>query len=366
MGMSRHFLRPEAQARFNDARLEALRAAARVAVEESCEFIVVAGDAFESNQVATETLLRTLEALKTISMPVFILPGNHDAFDAGSIYRRPAFRDRKPSSLLILEDSTPREALPGVEVVGAPWRTRRPLEDLARRALSTLGPPAGLRLLVAHGAVDKLNPDPNDPALLRLGPAEEALRRGHVHYLALGDRHSTTEVGSSGKIWYSGAPEATDYGETDPGNVLVVELSGAGASVTPRRTGSWRFQREAWSVDGDLDLERLRARLDDEPQKDRRVLKLDLTGTLSLRQASALEELLEEARSLYAAIECEERHRDIAVLPDDEDFSSLNLSGFARAALDRLRSAASGPSGGPARAARDALQLLVRLCRRAT
>ena len=47
-----------------------------------------------------------------------------------------------------------------------------------------------------------------------------------MHYVALGDKHSRTEVGSTGRVWYSGSPEVTNYDdiEPDPGHVLVVDV----------------------------------------------------------------------------------------------------------------------------------------------
>ena len=50
-------------------------------------------------------------------------------------------------------------------------------------------------------------------------------RRALSHYVALGDRHSTTNVGTTGRVYYAGAPEPTDYDETDPGNVLIATLA---------------------------------------------------------------------------------------------------------------------------------------------
>ena len=43
LGMKRRFLGEEAQARFDEARFEAIRRIGRVAHEESCEFVVVLG-----------------------------------------------------------------------------------------------------------------------------------------------------------------------------------------------------------------------------------------------------------------------------------------------------------------------------------
>ena len=89
-------------------------------------------------------------------------------------------------------------------------------------------------------------------------------------------------------------------------------------------------------------------------------MKLVLRGTISLTESAQLDELLARHRDLFGAIEEWERHTDVVVRPDDDDFADLALGGFAQVALDRLRTAASG-GGTEAGGARDALALLIRL-----
>ena len=83
LGMTRHFLSEGAQERYSQARFDAIRTMGRVAKDEKCQFMLVCGDAFESNQVDRKTVARALEALKEVPVPVFILPGNHDPLNRG-------------------------------------------------------------------------------------------------------------------------------------------------------------------------------------------------------------------------------------------------------------------------------------------
>ncbi len=366
LGMTRHFLGDEAQAAFTHARLEAIRHIGRIAVEERCELVAVAGDVFESNQVDRKTVARALEALAAIPLPVYLLPGNHDCLDAASVYRSPTFVQRCPANVHVLGDASPVPVRPGVEVVGVPWKSKRPLSDLVAGGCASLEPMAGgTRICIAHGMVDALSPDRDNPTLINLRAAEALLGSGRIHYLGLGDRHSLTKVGESGRIWYSGSPETTDHDEEAPGHVLVVEVEGDRKRAMPHRVGTWRFERKRFDLANDADLDLLEAWLKGAADKERTVLKLGFTGTLTLRGAVRLESILDEARDLFAAIEDPERHKDLAVIPEDEDFSGLEVSGFARAALDSLRARAAG--GGPdAVAARGALSLLVRLVRGAS
>ena len=105
LGMTRHFLSEEAQARFTDDRFAAVRELLALARREGCLFAVVAGDVFETNHVDPRTVKRALEALRGAALPVLLLPGNHDPLDAGSVYRSRTFRDHRPPNVRVLEDA---------------------------------------------------------------------------------------------------------------------------------------------------------------------------------------------------------------------------------------------------------------------
>ena len=363
LGMTRHFLSAEAQARFSQARIAAIETLGRLARETGAGFLVVSGDVFETNQVGPQTVRRTLDALRTVPVPVFLLPGNHDPLDAGSIFRSPTFTAGKPDHVTVLDDTTPRAVpgVPGVEVLGAPWTSKRPLRDLVAAAVEGLvADPDHARVLVAHGATDDLIAFGN-PAAIGVRDAETALGDGRIAYLALGDRHSTTRVGTSGRIWYAGAPEPTDYDETASGNALVVDLLADGScAVTTRSTGTWHFVRPAFDLDGPRRLGDLVDFLDGLPVKAQTIVKLTLIGTISLSEDARLQDLLEHHRDLLGGLEQWERRTDLVVRPDDDDFDNIVLAGFAADALASLRATAA-LSGADADAARGALSLLVRL-----
>ena len=79
LGMARHYLGHDAQARFSAARLDAIEQMAQLATNEQCEFVVVCGDVFESNQVQRQVLVRAFEKMAAFpQLTFFLLPGNHD------------------------------------------------------------------------------------------------------------------------------------------------------------------------------------------------------------------------------------------------------------------------------------------------
>ena len=361
LGMTRHFLRGEAQARFNDARLNAIEQMGNIAINEGCEFVVVCGDVFESNQVERQVLTRALERMGAFPKVTFyLLPGNHDTLDAASVYRSKTFAERQPANVKVLDDSSPMQAVPGVELIAAPWRNKHPTTDLVAEACRGLAATHAIRIVVGHGAVDSMSPNPDDPRLISVKGLEGKVEAGLIHYVALGDRHSTTDVGSTGRVWYAGAPEPTDYDEIEPGNTLVVDVDANCVSVERRRVGTWEFASRDWQIGGDADIDALEEWLSSLANKDRCIVKLGLVGQVSLVQRVRLDGILEHNRDLFAALEYWERRSDLVVVPDSLDVDRLGLSGYAEKALTELGEKAKSESE-DAMVARDALALLYRL-----
>jgi DNA repair exonuclease SbcCD nuclease subunit len=349
LGMQRHFLTEEAAPRFAQARIDVLRTIGQLAADQECAFVVAAGDLFESNHVDRRTIARTLEALESIPVPVYLLPGNHDPLDAGSIFISKAFADHLPSHVHLLD--APRTAVPGVEVVGAPWPSKRPRRDLVAETLEGLEP-GPLRICVGHGIVDRFAPDADAPETIRLDPVRRALDDGRIHFLALGDRHSVTEVAP--RVWYSGAPEPTDYDETAAGQVLIVDLDEERCAVTAHPVGRWEFVERAFELDTPESIDALADWLEEHPRKESTVLKLRLRGSLRLRDLQRLEQALQRAHDLFAGIQ--ERRAELICVPDSVDLTELGLTGYERATVEAL-----AELGRESETARDALSLLYRL-----
>ncbi|GAA3947616.1 exonuclease SbcCD subunit D [Allohahella marinimesophila] len=358
LGMTRAFFTEEAAARFSQSRIDAIEQLGVLATSHSADFIVVAGDVFESNQLSRTTVLRALEALKSLPVPVFLLPGNHDPLDGSSIFLTPEFLSAAPHIVVLKDDEpVPVPGLSDVEVVGAPWRTKHPSTDLCARLLSRLEPSdTALRVGVAHGQVNTLSPDATRPEIISLSAAEAAVQDGRIHYLALGDRHSVTSVGSSGRIWYSGAPVATAFDEVDPNKALLVDLSEAECKVDVLNVGDWHFIAEHRHLNGAEDLKLLAEWMSSLRAKDRTALKIGLTGTISLHCAAELDQLFDTQAELFASLSRRERTSSLTIVPDELDEDSLALTGYALEAWrDLQRAAHSDP------VAEDALRLFYRL-----
>lgn len=370
LGMTRHFLAGDAQPRYSAARRDAVAGLGALAAEVGAEFVVVSGDVFEHNQLPLTVIGQSLEAMRAIGIPVYLLPGNHDPLDASSVYTSALFAAERPDNVVVLDRAGVHQVRPGLEIVAAPWRSKVPTTDLVADVLDGLPAAAGTRILVAHGGVDVLDPDKDKPSLIRLATLDDALSRGAVHYVALGDKHSLTQVGDSGRVWYSGSPEVTNFDdvESDPGHVLVVDVDetdprGA-VSVTARDVGRWRFVTLHRQVDTSRDIADLDVNLDLMTDKDRTVVRLALTGSLTVTDRAALDACLDKYARLFAWLGLWERHTDLAVIPADGEFSDLGIGGFAAAAVEELVATAREEDSATAVDAQAALALLLRLADR--
>ncbi|CAN5869042.1 exonuclease SbcCD subunit D [soil metagenome] len=367
LGMTRHFLGGEAQPRYSAARRDAVAGLGALAAEVGAEFIVVSGDVFEDNQLAPRVVSQALEAMRAIGVPVYLLPGNHDPLDASSVYTSALFTAECPDNVTVLDRAGIHEVRSGLQIVAAPWRSKRPTTDLVAEVLADLPADGVTRILVAHGGVDILDPDPTRPSLIRLAPVRAALDSGAIHYVALGDKHSRTEVGDGGRVWYSGSPEVTNYDdiEHDPGHVLIVDIDeadpGKAVTVDARHVGRWRFTTLRREVDSSRDIADLDLNLDLLPDKDRTVVRLVLTGTLTVTDRAALDACLDKYARLFAWVGLWERHCDLVVVPADGEFADLGIGGFAASAVEELVATARASAHEDSQDAQGALALLLRL-----
>jgi hypothetical protein len=249
-------------------------------------------------------------------------------------------------------------------VVGAPWPVKSPVRNPALDVLESLSAPTGVRILLAHGGVDVLGGEFDQATVLRAADLEPAVETGLVHFVALGDRHSATPVGESGRIWFAGAPEPTAYVEDNPGKALLVDVDAEHVQVEQRQVGRWRFRREVFDVAGEQDLDAVQRWLDEPDDKPRTIAKLALRGSLTLRERTRLDQALAEAAETYGALESWQRHADLVTAPDDEDLDAMEVGGFVADAVAELREIAQADTEDREDAS-DALALLYRTVVRA-
>ena len=128
------------------------------------------------------------------------------------------------------------------------------------------------------------------------------------------------------------------------------------------KIGHWNFIENLVDLNTEADIESLRKSLEDIPNRERSIVKLDLKGSITLSMYEVLQNILLAAKEVLAGSVINEDN--ILVIPNDTDFTTLGLSGFADTTVQRLRQMIN--QGGPQSAvARDAFMLLLRLIKEA-
>ncbi|MCS4169385.1 DNA repair exonuclease SbcCD nuclease subunit [Salinibacter ruber] len=345
-----------ARSKLREAREDVIGRIGDVAGEHEVDFLLIAGDLFDDNTVADDVVSRTCERLSGISVPVYILPGNHDfAGSPSCVYQRDPFRSRKPNHVHVLDRPQPTgvEADAGEDVIilPAPVRRRNERGDPTSHITSDFGreeAPEALRVGLAHGGVEAFGAG---DAASRIDPgrAEEA----ELDYLALGDWHGTMQAGP--RTWYSGAPEPDSFTQNDPGNVLVVEIeSEEEPSIEKVPTGTHKWLRKEETLRSREDVEALRRWFEGLEDPLSVLVRLELSGTLGMEAARKLDKVKERLEDIVLKV----RHRgEVRPKASEEEIESIASDGYVGDTVESLR-AVSEAGGEKADAADRALQLL--------
>jgi DNA repair exonuclease SbcCD nuclease subunit len=352
-------------AKLRELRLEAITRIGDLAQSERVDVVVVAGDLFDANTIDDRVVVQAMTRFADITLPVVVIPGNHDHCSGpSSVYHRASFRDARPSNVTVLETRDPHVMLDGrALVLPAPLLQRHEVADTTAHITRDLGrdlAPDAIRIGLAHGDVIGFKRDDEGDSTNFIEPARATI--ADLDYLALGDWHGMKRIGD--RTWYSGAPEPTGFKQNDPGYALVVEIAahGAPAIVTPHRVARTRWVVHEAELHADADVAALEAWLRALEAPLDSVVKLDVRGALSLADGERLDAILAraEAQLLYL------QHTGARVVPlaSDEELASIARDGYVKDAVDRLREIAQG-GGDAARRAALALQMLHRMHREA-
>jgi DNA repair exonuclease SbcCD nuclease subunit len=315
---------------------------------------LVAGDVFDAQTVSDRTIRRVFNATKGFSGPWVMLPGNHDAALAESVWTRARRLGAVPANVhLVLEPGVFDLEPQGLSILCAPLTQRNTYGDLTEPFGGYESPEGFPRIGLAHGSVQGLLSDDIDSTNPIAPDRAEASR---LDYLALGDWHGTKQINE--RTWYSGAPEPERFRNNEAGNALIVEVSETGAppAVTCIPTGryQWHQWRETLAVQSDLD--QLLERLNTLPES--AVVDLRLEGSITLAGEETLSKALSVAEARFRSLRCERSGLQLA--PTDEDIASLKADGYVGEVIESLREQQEGTQDD---AARDALAILAGLLR---
>jgi len=341
-----------------EARFAAVERLAALAAREQVDAVVVAGDVFDAQTVSARSIRRLFNALQGYAGPWVMIPGNHDAALAESVWTHAARLGALPPNLhLALVPRVVELPAASLALLCAPLTQRHTYGDLTEWFDSATTPPGWLRIGLAHGAVQGVLAEDIDSAN-PISPSRAESAR--LDYLALGDWHGTKRIDE--RTWYSGTPEPDRFKANDAGQVLLVTLDAPGGTplVEPVRTGQFLWRQRVHDIRVTSDLQVLIDTLAQAEPND--VLDLTITGVVDMVDNGRLLAALGNAE---ARVRCLRRNlSSLRLAPTAEDIASLHADGYLGEVIQELRDeglvAADGDVN-PARRSQDALAILTGL-----
>ena len=311
--------------RLREARHGAIARLAQAARAGGAGVVLLAGDTFDAETPAPETLRQALRAMgEEGDLTWVLLPGNHDSLAASELWRRIA--QDAPANLWAITDDAPVELAPGHWLLPAPCTQRRPGRDLTE-AMSAPTPEGARRIGLGHGAITDFSGEEGATGII---PPDRAARAG-LDYLALGDWHGQMRVGP--ETWYSGTPEPDGFKHDAPGRALLVTLDGP-AQVMPAETAQFRWMRPALDLlPGEDVAARLAAVLPVARARDH-LVRLTATGRLPLADRAALEAALDARAPDFGWFVADLSALAVEALPQDLD--QIDRAGALRQAAEVL------------------------------
>lgn len=334
-----------------EARFAAVERLAALAAEHKVDAVLVAGDVFDSQTVSDRTVRRLFNALSAFQGPWIMIPGNHDAALAESVWTRAMRLGAVPASVRVAVQPQAL-AFPesGFAILAAPLTQRHTYTDLTEWFEDAETAPGLLRIGLAHGSVQGIlaeDIDSTNPI------AQDRAARARLDYLALGDWHGTKRIDA--RTWYSGTPEQERFKANDAGQVLLVEIEAAAAEprVNAVRIGQFQWQALEKVITVPSDVDNLLASFDQISAAD--VINLHLSGQVDLashqRVRAAMGEFEARARSFTVDMST------LRLSPTAEDIAALKADGYLGEVIAELRD----QQGDEAELAQNAMEILTGL-----
>lgn len=315
---------------FAQWRLDAARRVFDLASEKKADFVVVAGDIFDSESPSPAMMKAAVEILRDAPVPTYLISGNHDPLIEGSVWFNPTFADAL-SGVKNLHLPRGGEALQinngDAVLYTCPVTAKHTRHDST--AWIPDAPRGGnqARIALAHGGWKGYWQSSEDSSLNSID--DRTAQRCGLDYLALGDYHSFTPANhpaAAERTYYSGTPEVSARDDARAGHALLVEIEKPGAvpQVTPHAVG--RAQCFNW---GDIQLrtgdglKNLQAQFEKIENQETAIVRARISGVVSHSEWRDLNEWINELREKVLGADV-----DVARLltePTAEDFLSLRL-----------------------------------------
>lgn len=324
-------------------RFEAAQRVFDLAVEKKADFIVVAGDVFDTGTPAPSVIQRAVEFLRDAPVPTYFISGNHDPLAEGSVWINQTFQGALETvpNIHIAYESEPISVRDGDALLfPCPVTAQHSREDATAWIPSAERSADQARIGLAHGHWKGYWQSQQSSEFNSID--DRTSERCGLDYLALGDYHSFTPAdhhATLARTYYSGTPEVSAYDDARAGHALLVEIEKPGSTplVTPLPTGyaqcyNWG-QVRLQPGDG---LSALQSKLDAISDRETALVRAQFSGIVAQSEWKELNEWLSLLRE--SVLGADINTTQLLTEPTRSDFASLNLEAPEQQLLELLDS----------------------------
>jgi DNA repair exonuclease SbcCD nuclease subunit len=349
--------------RLREARLATLKRTLELAVKNEADAFLIAGDLFEDNQVNDTLVTTTVDLFRAFpSLPIYILPGNHDPYTGPDcVWHRKAFQNG-PANVHVLRESGVTDLGSNLYLLASPLHQKLSTTDPSLKLVELAAslPVDAIKIGLTHGALAiEGKHQPNDFPI-----ALNAATRAGLDYLAIGHWHNWLPDTDGGRIVMSGTPEPDRFANDASGHVALVEIT---AHDQPIRVQPLPVATLAWrSLSFDfLTAEASRATLSATlaelaPTAETTVLRVTLSGVASPAALAEIRTWLDPLLSTFLVGQLNDRTRIALSSIEIADLQTRHpILAQVLADIDRIETFAGGtvPTNTPVPASSESIPL---------
>ncbi len=266
------------------------------------DFILVAGDLFDNNNVDKQLLNTVSKILQSTTVPIYIIPGNHDPLTLDSLYWDPVWETL--NNVTIFMESEPF-SVPYHDVTIYPSpvsqkQSKNDPTDWIKADDPDYNSRNEISIGLAHGnlAIEGYIDDPNFP----INPNRTHL--SDLDYLALGEWHSYRtfqDPEGISRTVYPGTPETTKFGEETSGKAVIVDIEKPHSApvIQELDVGTLLWEKHKLEISSITDAQTLHLNIQQTPDPQNRVLSFNLSGVTDHDTINYLENIPHEFQNKF-------------------------------------------------------------------
>ena len=317
-------LSPDQAAERRQEQRQLLSRLAETVAERRADLLFLAGDLFDGQRARPETVQILYHTLEELETEVFLAPGNHDPWTAGSPYGRLTW----PAHVHVFSAPSPeRVVLPQLNAVvyGSAFTSQS----------RTDGPLEGFRVSPEDRGLARFGCFHGDlAAASKYGPVTaEQIAASGLDYLALGHSHSASGLQKAGRTWYAwpGCPEGRGFDETGDKGVYAGTLENGQVTLDFVPLARRRYLTPRLDITGRDPVQALRDLMDQANPQD--ILRIMLTGERDGNNEPDLTELTALASGYFYSASVTDQTvlgRSVWARTEEDTLTGLFLRGMRR------------------------------------